>query len=775
LATVEGTSPAREVLASDGIVVVHCSDPSAGAAKRRGKGEAKPSRLIAIQGDTGAVRWSKEAKTISPLQLAIDGGRVVYQAGSTLTALSLADSRPQWSVNDVPGKARTLIGHDGVVLLYAQNTLEARDAASGDLLWRQEVPPSTGGESQDLFVASGIVWRGMVCVDENEKPVGKSAGAMAIGFDLRTGQEKKRIVVPDLRSPEHHHRCYRNKATERYLISGMEGAEFMDLVGDNHGQNNWLRGACKLGVMPCNGLLYVPADQCFCQPGAKLLGFAAVAPQSSSRQQPLPDDQRLERGPAWEQATDLESKIQNLKSKIPSPDDWPTFRHDSGRHGSTPSVVEPQVALKWQTKLGGRLTAPVAAGGRVYVALADAHTIVALDAKTGKPVWKYVAGGRIDSPPTIHEGLVLFGCADGRVSCLRADDAALVWRFLAAPLDCRIGCFDQLESAWPVHGSVLVRDGVAYVTAGRSTYLDGGIRVYALDPKTGKVLHQTVLEGPFPDIKTARDVAFYVLGANSDVLVSEGDHVYLRQKKLTPDLREVEVPVLSSKGEQDVGRHVFSTAGLLDDSWYNRTFWMYAKRWPGFQLVNQAPKSGQLLVVDDEHTYAVQPFYRRNVHSLMFFPAKQGYLLYADRNDNEPQIVGEPGARKPVEWLPQSHIPRDGNPGLDSPAFGLDKMIGYTRAEPPRWAKFFPIRIRAMVKAGPTLFIAGPPDELDAADPYAAFEGRRGARLAAVSAAGGTELAKIDLESPPVFDGLIAASGRLYVCLEDGTLACLGQ
>ncbi len=879
LATVEGTSPAREILASDGIVVVHCSDPAAGVAKRRGKGEDKPSRLVAVQGETGVVRWSKETKAINPLQLMIDGRRVVYQAGATLTALSLTDGRPLWSVDGLLGKARTLIGHDGVVLQYAQTKLEARDGASGQLLWHQEVPASTGGESEDLFVANGVVWRGMVCVDENGQPVGKSADAMAIGFDLRTGEEKKRIVVSDLRSPEHHHRCYRNKATERYLISGMEGAEFMDLIGDDHGQNNWMRGACKLGVMPCNGLLYVPADQCFCQPGGKLLGFAAVGPQLPARQQQVLDDQRLEKGPAWEQALNLKSQISslgsqisNLKSEIPNPgsqisnrksqildlksqisdrkseipnpgsqisnrksqildlksqisdrkseipspgsqisnlksqildlksqisdrkseipspgseisnlksqisnrDDWPTFRHDPARHGSTASAVEPRVALQWQSELGGRLTAPVAAGGRVYVALADAHRIVALDAKTGEKLWTFVAGGRIDSPPTIHDGLVLFGSADGRVYCLRDRDGELVWRFLAAPQDCRIACFDQLESAWPVHGSVLVRDSVAYVTAGRSTYLDGGIRAYALDPATGKVLHQAVLEGPIADIKKQRDVAFYVPGANSDVLVSEGDGVYMRQKKLTPDLGEMPVPVLSSKGEQDVGRHVFSTAGLLDDSWYNRTFWMYSQRWPGFQFAHQGPKTGQLLVVDEERTYAVQPFYRRNVHSLMFFPGKEGYLLYADRNDNEPQIVGEPGARRAVEWLPQSHIPREGNPGLDSPAFGLDKMIGYTRAESPLWAKFIPIRIRAMAKAGPTLFVAGPPDELDPADPYAAFEGRRGARLAAVSAADGTELAKIDLPSPPVFDGLIAARGKLYVCLEDGSLACLG-
>jgi len=435
--------------------------------------------------------------------------------------------------------------------------------------------------------------------------------------------------------------------------------------------------------------------------------------------------------------------------------------------------VPPQVGPAWRAKLGGRLTAPVAAGGRVYVAARDAHTLYALDWATGKVVWKFVAGARIDSPPTIWQGLVLFGSADGRVYCLRAADGALAWRFLAAPSDARIASFDQIESVWPVHGSVLLRDGVAYATAGRSTYLDGGIRVWAFDPHSGRVLHKTTLAGPMPDVKTGRDLAFFLPGANSDVLAAEGDHLYMRQKKLTPELREVEIPTLTNKGEQDGGLHVFSTASFLDDSSYNRTFWMYAKRWPGFQLANQAPKCGELLVVDDQNTYAVKMFYRRNVHSTMFFPGKEGYLLFADRNTTEPQIVGEEGARKPVSWLPQDHIPREGNPGLDSPAFGLDKMIGYTRADPPLWTRWLPIRIRAMVKAGDVLFVAGPPDVLDPKDPYAAFEGRKGARLAAVAAQDATILSERELDVPPVFDGLIAAGGRLFVSLEDGSLACL--
>ena len=34
-------------------------------------------------------------------------------------------------------------------------------------------------------------------------------------------------------------------------------------------------GACKIGIMPSDGLLYVPPDQCFCHPGSKILGYAA--------------------------------------------------------------------------------------------------------------------------------------------------------------------------------------------------------------------------------------------------------------------------------------------------------------------------------------------------------------------------------------------------------------------------------------------------------------------------------------------------------------------
>jgi hypothetical protein len=72
------------------------------------------------------------------------------------------------------------------------------------------------------------------------------------------------------------------------------------------------------------------------------------------------------------------------------------------------------------------------------------------------------------------------------------------------------------------------------------------------------------------------------------------------------------------------------------------------------------------------------------------------------------------------------------------------------------------------------LFVAGPPDVLEPSDPLAAFEGRKGGVLRAYAAADGTRLSQCKLDAPPVFDGLIAADGRLFLSTTDGKVVCLG-
>jgi len=157
----------------------------------------------------------------------------------------------------------------------------------------------------------------------------------------------------------------------------------------------------------------------------------------------------------------------------------------------------------------------------------------------------------------------------------------------------------------------------------------------------------------------------------------------------------------------------------------------------------------------------------------MFFPATDGYLLFADDNDNEGALVDEEGRPEPVRWLPEVNeairFP------LDSKGVDKDKGTGFVRTQPPLWATWIPLRVQAMVLARNVLFVAGPPDLLDEDDPLAAFEGRRGAELWAVSPGDGEKLASLPLDSPPVFDGMAAAQGRLLLSLRDGTLLCLGE
>ncbi len=755
--TCDKTKNAEEILANDGVLLVSTRNPNAPQEKRRGRGS--PQHLVALDAATGAVRWRKKTDGIAQLTLAIADGRIVSGGSKGITCRDLASGDVIWHTKRAKGGNVTLVAYEDVVLVSAAKVLSAYSAETGVPMWTQGAGTIKGAPRQDLFVAAGLVWRG----------VG------GVGVDLRTGEVKRKVSTKNLRSVGHHARCYRGKATDRFILSAKEGVEFLDIAPGPDGKpansrNNWLRGSCKLGVMPANGLLYVPPDQCFCEPGVKLLGFCALGPQSSAPSPARARDERLVRGPAWS------SGAANETTGDAASDDWPTFRHDAARSGSTPCRVPSGVSPRWRIGLGGRLTAPVVADGMLLVASIDAHTVLARSARDGTPRWSFTAGGRIDSPPTIHAGRVLFGSADGQVYCLRAGDGELIWRFRAAPDERLVGAFGQLESAWPVHGSVLVQNGIAYATAGRSSFLDGGIHVHGLDPATGRVLHSALVEGPEPDFEDGPGRCFWVEGARSEVLVGDGRSVYMRQVELDGELRARKPEYLTIMGDHAVGRHLFSTSGLLDDEWYNRSFWMHSARWPGFYLANQAPKSGQLIVFDDATTWAVKVFHRRNRHSPMFFPGKEGYLLFADDIDNEPQLVGRDGQPKPVEWLPQNTFSSSKGPiPVGTTAVDRDKGVGFTRSRPPKWTTWIPVRIQAMVKTADTLFVAGAPDVLDEADPLAGLQGRRGGELRAVSARDGKpSAATIALDAPPVLDGLIAAAGCLYLVAKDGSVTCFG-
>ena len=82
------------------------------------------------------------------------------------------------------------------------------------------------------------------------------------------------------------------------------------------------------------------------------------------------------------------------------------------------------------------------------------------------------------------------------------------------------------------------------------------------------------------------------------------------------------------------------------------------------------------------------------------------------------------------------------------------------------------MEVRAMVLAGKTLFVAGPLG--DTRRSLEAYRGEQGVCLRAMSADSGETLAEYDLDALPVFDGMAAAYGRLFLATRDGAVCCFG-
>jgi len=129
---------------------------------------------------------------------------------------------------------------------------------------------------------------------------------------------------------------------------------------------------------------------------------------------------------------------------------------------------------------------PVVSQGRVYFGSSADDTLRALDAVTGKLVWRFTAGGPIRFAPAVAYGKAYVASDDGWLYCLDARSGELVWTFQGAPGDDRMLGNGRMISRWPLRTGVLVANHVAYITAGM--WPNQGVYVYALDAETGREL-----------------------------------------------------------------------------------------------------------------------------------------------------------------------------------------------------------------------------------------------------------------------------------------------
>jgi len=700
--------------------------------------------LKAFDAESGARKWGKRITGYVGGSLAVKSDSVAYCTNNQVVCCNTASGRVTWSA-DSPGldvkpakrvKGRrgkpkgpmggqdnlnpTLVLTDAMLYCSTVTSVKAYGLPDGKLAW---TAPNVQNymKGSDLFIADGLVWTGLLN-----------------GHDPKTGKIKRRLTQV-MNQPMGHDRCYRNRITETYYINSKTGgSDFVSLKGDGEFPAPWVRATCGLGPLPANGMLYSSPYSCSCLKGSMLTGFKALYSSGRAKGEvmKIQPTSRLIKGKAY--GTE--------PTAAAAAADWPTYRNQSDRSGLTREPVAGKLKLIWKTKLPSVPTASIIVGDTVYVAARDSHTLYALSRKDGGVLWTYTAGGRIDSPPTFHRGLLVFGSRDGWVHSVRASDGVLSWKFCDLPGRRLISADGQLESAWPVNGAVMIRKGLAYFAAGRSSFLDGGIIVYALDPLTGKVIHRRQNSGPYAKngfpIVGKRNTR--IEGFKGGVFSSEGDLLYIRHQAFKPDLTPVTLSELKRS-------HLIASGGFLDDTPQHRTYWTIDTDLcygPNKGALGAGPK-GDILVMDGDVFYEIRGYLPAR-HSTSLVPQK-GYALYSGQ-----RAKNGPGVWK-ADWKTRT-VPR----------FGAWKK---------RWSTRIPLTGNALVVAGDTIIAAGVPlkSSFGLQELSATYAGKQGGVLWTASAKDGAVIAEIKLPAQPVWDGLSAARGQCFLTLRDGSIMCLGQ
>ncbi|HEX7900532.1 MAG TPA: PQQ-binding-like beta-propeller repeat protein, partial [Planctomycetota bacterium] len=443
--------------------------------------------LLIVSDADGLRAWSLETRKLAwkadvdARRMAASGGGLFAVTATDIARFDLATGKVAWRTPDPDAAlALSVTAKDGFLVLEKSSLrddgtgcgIRVYGTEDGALRWARDYKPDmTHYREARAYFAKGLLW---IQGDKDK----------ILGLDPKSGSER-------LAWGSQGKHCASPVATERFFMA--PECEFTDFETGVRTRSRIFKSACRLPFIPANGLLYTFPVQCECFP--MLRGYMALAPTAPPTS--LAKVPRLTPGAAADAAP-------LLKPAEAVDAEWPTYRHDVHRSAATPMAIsadrlkvawtakavapaEGPSAVEWRANpyVRGPLTPPVAAAGRVIVAAPDRHLVLAFDARDGKALWTFEAEGRIDLPPTIHEGLCLFGGRDGRVYALRVADGALAWRLRLAPVEARLPAWGQLESPWPVVGSVLVDGGVGYAAAGRHPSADGGVKVVAFKPRTG--------------------------------------------------------------------------------------------------------------------------------------------------------------------------------------------------------------------------------------------------------------------------------------------------
>ncbi|MCR9201649.1 MAG: PQQ-binding-like beta-propeller repeat protein [Planctomycetaceae bacterium] len=521
------------------------------------------TRLTAFDAERKTKLWHLDRREQSSLT-ANDDRLFLLSAGRSsdgrfrheLICVNAADGSIVYRQNTQPhvtaARVRINFVADDYVALQAHGSLHLFAAADGSHLWTKTTDARPGKTYVDERYVGHFYRRGLVWMLSQNSPRESFGQNVWLALNPATGETVRELTTqgewPRTDTPAKMG-CQVLIASDRYIMIPRQ-ATFIDFDTGEKRAFKFTRGGCGLGFVPANGLLYSHPHACGCFTEA-LRGFMGMHSLDAPTATPPPTAALTSFQPAAQDKT--------AEGAVP----WPVYRGNAERSGYSPARLGKRLRRKWSVRIrtsdssvsrdgwslrtGNTLTAATVAAGKVFVADADAGRLVALDVATGEPLWQFHAAGRIDSPPTFYEGLCVFGAHDGCVYCLQAATGEPCWKRRLAPTDRRIVAYGGLESAWPVSGTTLVRNGLILAAAGRAPDADGGLFAEAIDPGTGQPVWQQQLSGG-------------ALRGLCDYFIADQNSVYLANWKFDP-ATGFGAPAADSTHLQG------GKAGLLESSW----------------------------------------------------------------------------------------------------------------------------------------------------------------------------------------------------------------
>lgn len=413
-------------------------------------------------------------------------------AGDLILVWNLKEQRETWRHKEpFPIDYRTIAVHAGRIYFYSESPRLACLDEQGRLVWENRQmdkmvrPPQIANpnyESTSTLIVSGAGQLRLSLPGAQNGTIFNTEDGRWL-WDNRVRGPKSFFVGDQYHTAQ---KTYEAQSGKEAGVSDVEGGgcgivTWVPGLSSGVGHVSFgLKSPCGVGAFAASGVLMISPSQCDCWP--HLRGAAGFMTAEKA-----PNEHPLETGAVAKPVL----KIQD--------NDWPVYRGDNRRTGSSGISAGGIAVLKWTTppvqkfpvpelynqqrmEWLDRPTPPVTAGGLAFYGASDG-SVRTVRIADGKPVWTFWTGGAVLTAPTIVDGRAYIGSADGWVYCLDATTGGLVWRWRGAPMDRRIMVYGKLMSRWPVT-ALLVQSGVVYGTAGQ--WMQNGVETFALDAATGR-------------------------------------------------------------------------------------------------------------------------------------------------------------------------------------------------------------------------------------------------------------------------------------------------